>query len=114
MKCILILAVVMAASLSLGQDVKHAPTVEQCQADQRLWLSKVEGDVTDKTLPAISVINAWLREMFDCEKIDPENQRRYYNTRGELYVEEVMRMEDFLRRHQMWDRFIKEDAAGKR
>jgi hypothetical protein len=27
-----------------SQEVKHAPTVEQCRADQRLWLSKLESD----------------------------------------------------------------------
>jgi len=72
MKRILILAGVMAASLSVGQEVKHAPTVEQCRADQRLWLSEAEADGANKTLPAISVINGWTHEMSDCLRGHPK------------------------------------------
>jgi hypothetical protein len=27
-----------------SQEVKHAPTVEQCRADQKLWFSKISDD----------------------------------------------------------------------
>ena len=38
--CFLVLLSVVGTSAA--QKVKHAPTVELCQADQRLWLSKLE------------------------------------------------------------------------
>jgi hypothetical protein len=51
MKRISILALMFVA-VSVGQDVQHAPTVAQCQADQRLWLSKLEAAPPDTNLPS--------------------------------------------------------------
>ena len=43
MKRLWLLVLVLVSFNSLGsQEVKHAPTVEQCRADQRLWLSRLE------------------------------------------------------------------------
>ena len=58
-------------SLSL-QEVKHAPTVEQCRADQRLWLSKLGTNV-----PAPNTeLDNWLIEMGYCKKVDPAFEDR--------------------------------------
>jgi len=111
----LLLALLILTSSLVGQNVEHAPTVEQCHADQRLWLAQHEEDVGNNThLPNIHIIRRWAKEMNDCEKVDPTNQLRYYNTISELMTEEKMRMEHFLDRHQLWEQFVAEDAAGKR
>jgi hypothetical protein len=112
MKRLLVLAVVAAASL-VGQDVQHAPTVEQCRADQRLWLSSVE-QADSPRLPSYAVLSKWDHEMTDCEKVDPENKWKYYNTGSEIDVIEASRLMDFLHRHGLWEKFKEEDAAGKR
>jgi arylsulfatase A-like enzyme len=113
-----VLAVILMASLTLGQDanqnVQHAPTVAQCQADQRLWLSKIESDPNQSTLPPYSVLNKWRGEMLDCADVDPDNKMRYYSTGGEFVDAGMKRLMDFLTRHQLWDKFLEEDAAGKR
>jgi hypothetical protein len=101
---------VLTASL-VGQ-VEHAPTVAQCQADQKLWLSKVEGPSTG--LPGYYTIALWGGEMQDCETVDPSNQFKYYNTMAEITAEEHGRLEHFIERHGSWDTFIAEDTAGKR
>jgi hypothetical protein len=92
-----------------NQDVEHAPTVAQCQAEQRLWRAEIEESVQDHSahLPGIHGIR-------ECEKVDPENRLRYHNIESELTVEEKMRMEDFLHHHQLWDKFITADADGER
>jgi hypothetical protein len=113
MKHPLVLAVFMAVSVAVGL-VEHAPTVEQCQADQRLWLSQIEADHGHGPLPAYRVIDKWWREMDDCMSVDPQNKVRYYNTESETVVVQKARMEDFLERYQMWDKFLDEDAAGQR
>ncbi|HEY6339735.1 MAG TPA: hypothetical protein VIW68_14680 [Candidatus Sulfotelmatobacter sp.] len=109
----LILAALLVAASPAGQ-VEHAPTVAQCQADQRLWLSQMESDHGQGSLRAYDVIEKWKWEMDDCMSIDPENKVRYYNTESEVWVVQMARTKDFLKRHQMWETFLEEDAAGKR
>ncbi len=94
------------------QEVKHAPTVEQCRADQRLWLDKLEG--SSASLPNYLTLAGWFHEMHECKSVDPENQRRYYNVCGEISSEQFVRLTGFLERHGLYDKFIEEDAAGKR
>jgi len=121
MKYFLILAVVMATSLTVGwganqdanQEVEHAPTVAQCQADQRLWMADLE-EADSKQLPTFHVLTKWADEMTDCEKVDPDNKWGYYNTLTEIGAEKRTRLVNFLDRHGLWDKFKQEDEAGKR
>jgi hypothetical protein len=111
MKRILILSVFVLVAVGQSQDVKHAPTVAQCQADQRLWLSELESDATSITF---TTLRDWIIEMGDCRKIDPVHDWAYYNTYGEASGIGGLRMMTFIKRHELWDKFLAEDAAGKR
>jgi hypothetical protein len=51
-----------------AQEVKHAPTVEQCRADQRLWLDKLEN--TSETIEDYRTLGQWAHEMHECESVD--------------------------------------------
>jgi hypothetical protein len=113
MKKTLLAVVILLAVPAIGQEVEHAPTVAQCQADQRLWLSKLESsdllkDVTHRTL------NDWAEEMAKCKVVDPENHWKYYNTGAEALAEQSSRETGFIIRHGLWQQFVDEDAAGKR
>jgi hypothetical protein len=99
---------------SVAGQIEHAPTVEQCQADQRLWFSKIESHPIDGNLPDIRMLTQWSRGMLDCEEVDPQHHWQYYNVQAEIGFLEAMRYEHFLDRHGMWDKFLAEDAAGKR
>jgi hypothetical protein len=96
-----------------AQQVQHAPTVEQCRADQRLWFSRLED------LPAIKSVSYkelgnWLVEMGDCEHVNPENQVSVLqHNKAEINAQRVMRLEHFLDRHHLYDQFLAEDAQGK-
>lgn len=108
----LLVSLCVCSPILNAQEVKHAPTVEQCRADQRLWLSKLEE-------PALANVgyyelNGWVMEMSDCETVDPDFSLRYLNTQSETQSEKLDRVADFLRRHNLWDQFIAEDAQGKR
>jgi len=96
-----------------AQEVKHAPTVEQCRADQRLWLAKVEGSA-DTTLPDFLTLQTWAEEMDDCRSVDPANHGQYYNIVGEIQATQFQRLMSFVGRHGLYDKFIEEDKAGKR
>lgn len=94
------------------QEVEHAPTVEQCQADQRLWISKIEDDVAKDA--SFYTIGAWQVEMHNCEKVDPPNHWKYYNTAEEASEVQFNRMMKFLIKHSLLLQFVTEDAEGKR
>ena len=112
---VLILAVAaLPQGVSLAGQVEHAPTVAQCQADQRLWFAKLETTPTDINLPSFYTLQAWQHEMGDCEEVDDSNRLKYYNTREEASEVQSNHMLNFLSRHGLWNKFIEEDAAGKR
>jgi len=96
---------------SLAQEVKHAPTVEQCRADQKLWLSKVEDPSASESS---RVLDGWGTEMIECLTVDPTFENRYYNTAAEIHSEQLSRVVNFLSRHNLYTQFLHEDQAGKR
>lgn len=91
--------------------LKYAPTVEQCRADQKLWLSKVEDNAD-----AVSwkYMDNWFHEMQECMTVDPENKPKYYNTQSEITSFQFVRLWHFLARHNLKDQFLAEDAQGER
>jgi hypothetical protein len=111
----LVLACVVSilVATSRTQEIKHAPTVEQCRADQRLWLDKIESDPSANMADYVT-LNGWTREMLECRSVDPDNQHRYYNVVGEIASVRIVRLERFLDRHGLYDKFIEEDKAGKK
>jgi len=105
---------ILATALAFAQQIEHAPTVAECQADQRLWLSRLE-DNNDKLKDITTVTLAhWSSEMRSCEAVDPPNFQRYYNTRAEVTAEQYIRLSDFVDRHNLSGKFVEEDAAGQR
>ena len=112
-QAIVIAAVLMLASAASPQ-LQHDPAVEQCRANQRLWLAKLENppplDVTFDTLIA------WDTEMIQCYSVDPSplNSVKYLNTSEEAGERAQTRFIHFLTRHHLYEQFVSEDAAGLR
>jgi hypothetical protein len=108
----LLLLLVMPYQSIHAQEVKHAPTVAQCRTDQKSYLSKLE-----KAPDTVSYkdMHSWFPEMFNCgQNVDPDNSLSYYTTRSESSAFQNARLENFLKRHHLWDQFLAEDAYGKR
>ena len=101
---------------SLTGQVKHPPTVPQCQAHQWLWSSKVEASYNADAdyFPGWDTISQWAGEMEECETADPDNHAVYHNLRAEILAFKSMRQLHFIVRHGLYDQFIEEDKAGKR
>ena len=76
-----------------------------------MWLAEVEDDASKVTPETYSTLRWWAHEMSECTKVDPENKSRYDNTVDEVYVERLMRAEDFLDRHGLWKQFLDEDEV---
>lgn len=109
MKSLWVAVLVVAA---VGQEVKHAPTVEQCRADQKLWMAKLEGENGLKYV-SYKELRGWRSVMNDCEDVDSDLRDRYDHTGSEILAAKAMRLEDFIDRHGMWEKFIAEDEQGK-
>ena len=61
--------ILLMASLAMGQEIKHAPTVEQCRADAKVWVDdRHEG----RYAPSLTMeeMDARGREMHNCVKVD--------------------------------------------
>ena len=113
----LVLTVILTSSLvsqvvSPPQSVEHAPTVAQCQADQRLWGYRLTHE--PEKLPDVGVLQKWSSELRDCLTVDPPTQLQYIITVDEIDTEMELRMMHFLQRRNMLADFKTEDAAGKR
>jgi|SRR5271163_1280020 len=115
MRTALLAAAILIAYPLSAQEVKHAPTVAQCQADQRLWAAKLE-QPHGQGVMAVSyrTLMEWLNEMTDCEDVDPTQHDLYMNTSGETITAMATRLRAFVYRHKMWEQFLTEDEAGAR
>jgi hypothetical protein len=105
--------VLLFAVSSSTQEVEHAPTVAQCQADQALWISKLESETGVSTVK-FRTLDAWQREMNDCKQVDETNSYKYFNVETEVEAEFSRREFDFIVRRGLLNQFMNEDAAGKR
>jgi len=105
--------VLLFASLAVAQEVKHAPTIEQCQADANLW-SVQSLEETDRL--SVLTLEARWKEMYDCKRLDSSRDQRsvYEMVMHNSISDQEVRMVHFLERHHEWDQFVVEDAAGKR
>jgi hypothetical protein len=99
-----------------AQEVKHAPTVARCRADQKLWLAKLEQSPMRSGVADVGYneLIGWKNEMQDCLNADPDLESGYYNTFAEASEEELMRFQNFLERHHLSQQFLAEDDQGKR
>jgi hypothetical protein len=52
--------------------------------------------------------------MYACRGVDSDFAHQYYNVMGEIPFARVVRLEAFLRHHNLYDQFVAEDARGKR
>ena len=120
MKTILaIIAVLMLAGVAGAQGVEHAPTVEQCRADNAVWWDKVTADAPAPdwatTVKESSVtIALWSKELGLCMVVDPTQTHNYAETDMRIALIISSRRRHFIERHGLADKFWSEDAAGKR
>jgi hypothetical protein len=101
----------VALPSAVPQEVKHAATVEQCQADERVWSQQF---YASPALISIKTLQAWQQEMHECGTVDPSHKPLYHNFFTELSLEEGDRALNFLMRHELYDQFVAEDETGKR
>ena len=122
LRCLMFAFGALAASVASAhprQAVEHALTVAQCRADLKAWW---ENAGKDHGLDGITydVLGSMSSEMTSCIFVDKANRSHadsapdYYELTVELDKQQAERVTRFLIRHELWQKFSEEDAAGKR
>jgi hypothetical protein len=113
MKKLWLLPAIAGPLQSIHAQVEHAPTVEQCRADQKSWYATLEDEAAVANV-GYQELQGWFLEMVKCEKVDSERERWYMATHAAVGLIQGTRLRDFLKRHNLWNQFLAEDAEGKR
>jgi hypothetical protein len=106
----------------------HAPTVETCTADARLWINQIteymnaEADYINKGLPNRSTLMGLTYiqlidradEMGQCAYVDPQSEDKYHRLMEDYGDARNDRLRFFIKRHGLLKQMMAEDAAGKR
>lgn len=124
----LVLTVILTASL-IGQEVKHAPTFQSCDADLNLWSSQIRGFPTStreqdqestRSLTVTEMTNR-MSYLNDCALAYPVFSKSRSGDLSALaslalvYEQEMQgRLLHFISRHDLTGKFYEEDEAGKR
>jgi len=111
----LLLAMAIPLQPVYPQQVEYALTVEECRAEQTLWMSRLAEPNDGGTVNVNdSDLNDWSLRMHLCGSVDPELRWQYYNTQRKLSEVQTTRLIRFLVRHNLYGQFLAEDAQGKR
>ena len=108
----------------IGQDqLEHAPTPAQCRADAAAWdipehfifdHDAFSNMVTQHSNESARILDARRAELQLCEKTDKLHATRYSLGGAAYAVAEMIRVGDFMHRHNLMQQFYKEDDAGQR
>jgi hypothetical protein len=90
--------ILILTALLQPQETKHAPTVEQCRADGKLWLSQFESS-EDESRIDVPTLSSRLKVMIDCKSVDPEKKTLYRDVGSLILSAQAVRMQAFLFRH---------------
>ncbi len=122
-KARLLLPLFLLFVIPMTGQIEHAPTPQQCRADVNSWEVPKEFSnfvtrvVGDHSLTA-KEIDAREAELNQCLKTDQSlltaNPTRYIQARRAYSIAELVRMADYLKRHNLTGQFYEEDEQGKR
>ena len=114
--------------IAAASQIEHAPTPEQCRADADAWgipmpalLVNTErqfalfqqGITGDKNLTA-NVLDARMKYLGQCMQTDKPNAMRYAEAARAYAIAKLVRMSNFMKRHDLTSQFLAEDEQGQR
>jgi hypothetical protein len=106
---------VIIAMLSMGaaaQDIQHAPTAAQCQADIAVWKSQNKAYIDG--LPVNTLVSR-ANELSDCSKVLDGDGSEWARTMRAAYDQHIEnRYVHFIMRHGLGQQMVDEDAKGAR
>jgi len=116
MKNAMLFLLLTVTSVAWGQDIKHAPTAEQCKADMAVWKPQSKADTI--SLPVRTLLQRSI-ELYDCNRVLGDVQDRdgveWALTMRGVYEQHISsRAMKFIDRNGLTHQFYDEDAKGAR
>ena len=112
MRQTIVIAALVMFSATTTRVQEHAPIAAQCQADKAVWLQQLNHEETTKLL--VTELSSRLWEMAACQAVDPPNAGDYVKA-STIYLMAVdVRYQNFVKRNNLVQQFLQEDAEGKR
>lgn len=111
-----------------ASQIEHAPTPEQCRADADAWGIPTpalfvnteqqfnpftNASARDASLTA-KVLNARTAELSQCIRTDRPNFMRYAEADRAYAIAQLIRMGNYMKRHDLISQFLAEDEQGQR
>lgn len=129
---LLVLFVVPAAGrtehTAAARQIEHAPTPEQCRADADAWGIPTAGGLlrneeqfnklmsstaNDRNLTA-KMMDARMRQFSQCMRTDNMQDTRYAEAATAYTNAYMVRVVNFMKRHNLTEQFLAEDQQGQR
>ena len=111
MRKLLVILAILSMS-AVAQDIQHAPTAAQCQADIAVW--KTQDKAYIEALPVNTLVNR-ANELSDCSKVLVGDGSEWAWTLRAAYDQHIEnRYVHFLIRHGLGQQMVDEDAKGAR
>jgi len=108
----LLVMLAMFSMSAVAQDIQHAPTAAQCQADIAVW--KAESKVDIEAL-AVNTLVGRANELSDCSKVLVGDGSELARTLRAVYDQHIEnRYAHFVMRHGLGQQMVDEDAKGAR
>jgi hypothetical protein len=92
----------------------HAPTTDQCRADQKLWLTQLAESSQEISSLSFAELGLRATEMRQCYAVDDNPKMMYNETAAAFFVKREERLQNFVNRHHLMEQFLAEDISGKR
>jgi hypothetical protein len=127
--CFVIAVAVRSHHVSAAANqIEHAPTPEQCRADADAWgiptpalfvnteqqFNPFTSGVAGARGLTANVLNARTRELSQCMRTDRPNSTRYAEANRAYAIAQLIRMENYMKRHDLISQFLAEDEQGQR
>jgi len=114
--------------IAAASQIEHAPTPEQCRADADAWGIPTAGVLVPNEQefarlstataldPSVTakMLDARMKQLTQCTRTDSNQSTRYTEANQAYAIAGLLRMANFMKRHNLTSQFLAEDEQGQR
>ena len=114
--------------IAAASQIEHAPTPEQCRADADAWGIPTAGVLVPNEQqfarlstataldPSVTakMLDARMKQLSQCMRTDSTFSTRYSEANRAYVLADLVRIANFMKRHNLTPQFLAEDEQGQR